>query len=136
MRAVNVLSVLLAAGGVGISIGQPAPRAYSALGADFTAGVEVAKPKGTAVAPSPGTITALHWETNTAGVGAGVFTLAAEVNGVAVCSLELDCITAASEDTACAAEFATGDDVHVTITASSCATLPLGVASLWMRLSP
>lgn len=120
----------------GVSGGAGRPSMYAPLGADFTAGVEVAKPKGTAVAPSPGTLTALHWETNTAGVGAGVFTLAAEVNGATVCSLELDCITAASENTACAAEFATGDDVHVTITASSCATLPLGVASLWMRLSP
>lgn len=135
MRAVSLLPVALALAGVGLSLSQPAPRSYSALGADFTSAVEVGKPKGTTVAPAAGTLTAMHWETNTAGTGSGTFTLAAQVNEADVCTLVLGCTSTASANAECSTSVVAGDDVHVTIAASSCDTLPLGVSSLWMRLA-
>jgi hypothetical protein len=105
------------------------------LGADFTGGVEVGKPKGTAISPVPGTITSLHWETNTAGVGAGTYTVSAEVEGLTVCSAERACTATGSANVTCDASVAAGDDVHITLTASTCGTLPIGMASLWMRLA-
>jgi hypothetical protein len=132
--AIAMVAGAALAAGVAGSSGRP--RSYVPLGADFTAGVQVDRPKATVIAPSPGTITAMHWETNTGGVGAGVFTVAAEVNGVTVCSIELDCIASAAKGASCEVDVVPGDDVHVTITESSCVMLPLGVASIWMRFSP
>jgi hypothetical protein len=119
----------------GITGGGGSAPGQVVLGADFTGGVEVGKPKGTAIAPTAGAITSLHWETNTAGVGAGTYTVAAEVEGVTVCSTERACTATGSANVACDAPVAAGEDVHVTITASACGALPLGMASLWLRLA-
>jgi hypothetical protein len=118
----------------GITGGGGSAPGQVVLGADFTGGVEVGKPKGTAIAPVPGTITSLHWETNTAGVGAGTYTVAAEVEGVTVCSTQRACAATGSANVECNANVAAGEDVHVTITTSTCDTLPLGMASLWLTL--
>lgn len=134
MRSTHFVPLLLL-GGIGITLGAPPPQNQVVMGADFTASVEVGKPKGTAIAPTSGTITSLHWETNTAGVGAGTYTLAAEVEGVTVCSTERACTATGAANVECDAAVAVGEDVHVTLTASTCDTLPLGMASLWLRLS-
>lgn len=118
----------------GIAGGGGSAPGRVVLGADFTSGVEVGKPKGTAVAPAVANIASMHWETNTAGVGAGNYTLAAQVEGVAVCSIERACTATGAATQECSAPVASGEDVHVTITASTCDTLPLGMASLWLVL--
>ena len=123
MRVVTLLVVLSAGAALAdtypSTVADPLPVPVTVQAAD--GGVPVLQVEGRGGGPLVAEVT---------GPGSGA------VNGSMVCSLELDCITAASESTACMADVATGDDVHVTITASSCATLPLGVASIWMQLRP
>lgn len=119
----------LVAGSIGGGSGRP--PAYALMGASFEAGTPAGEARGTMRAPKAGTLTELHWEIGAAGTNGGgsTFTLAVTVEGVAQCSASIACTATGSGAQACAASFAEGEDVHVAVTASDCATLPRFVSS-------
>ena len=134
MRSVTlaVAATVLAAGAAYHQGRQPT---HSLMGASFEAGTPVGETRATMHAPQAGTLTQLHWEIAAAGSNGGgsTFTLAVTVEGVTQCSIAVACTTTGSGTQACDASFAEGDDVHVAVIASDCATLPRFVMSTAWR---
>jgi hypothetical protein len=127
-----ILAVVLSAGGGGSA---PAPVAYAFMGASFAADTPTDEPRGTLRAPQAGTLTELHWEVGIAGTdgGGSTFTLSVTVQGVAQCSASIACTATGEGSQACSASFASGDDIHIAVTASGCTTLPRFVTSATWR---
>lgn len=134
MRAVTgaLAAAVLAAG---VTYQQGRQPTYALMGASFAADTPVGEARATMHAPQAGTLTQLHWEIGAAGTnGDGAsFTLTVTVAGVAQCSASIACAATGDGVQACDAEFAEGDDVHVNVTTSDCATLPRFVSSAVWR---
>lgn len=123
---------------VGASGSSPAPGQYLVMGAEVSAATPVGQPRATTEAPASGTVTRLHWEILAAGTnGAGsTFTLAVTADDVVICSASIACTAVGSGTATCTGAFTEGQDLHVEVTASSCAAggLPSLMASTTMRL--
>ena len=61
--------------------------------------------------------------------GAPMWGICSVVNGVVACSLQMLCTDEAESTATCDVAFSTGDDLHLTVTASECSALPVGVSS-------
>jgi hypothetical protein len=127
-----ILAAVLMAGGSGSS---PATQTYALMGASFAPDTLVGETRATMRAPQAGTLTELHWEIGAAGTdGAGsTFTLAITVEGLEQCSVSIACTATGGGVQACTAGFAEGNDIHIAVTESSCATIPRFVSSATWR---